>query len=1045
VTEIKAESVPLFCKRVFFLVRMSSSKSTKSKSTDALALHRAARSGDAELVQQLVRSDACDVNAQPSDDASGGTALHAAAAANARDACRALIALGADAALRDRPGATALHVAAAHAHADVVVVLLAARADTVRSTAAHLRTPLHLAVCGGEQQNEQQEANAVLCCRLLVKGGADVDARDEHGNSPLLLAAAAGNAALCKALVSLDASLTLANDAGGTALHVAARHGHDGVVQLLLRECADLAVAIAAKDQLGQSPLHSAAIGGSSICAELLLASGASAALGDARGLTPLHECTSRQVASVLLKAGAKVGAKTLQGRTPLHIAALENRARIVKYLVEKRADVDARDGDGATPLHCAAFRGHLDSIAALLDADASADATDHAKLTPLHVAAFRGHTDVVKKLLGAVDDVNKADDSGTTALHGAAAAGHEKVVKTLLTKGQAAPNCCTKEGGTPLHFAAAANHGKVVALLLAHEAHVDATDQRSRTALQFAAHQGHADVCARLLKAGANVASTDADGNNSLHVACLSSSHDALATLLKNAPSDALQHALKARNSRIMTPLELAKEAEANECVKLLATSGQNDDDDDDADGDDDKKSKQVVEKVAPAVTKSRPAPPSSSPTATKRKSATLKNEKAAKLSSDKTAKPSAKTDDDAVNAKPTTSAPTPPAAAAASKSKKPAAPAPAAAPAAAAATDDSNLALLTGCIQGAKLVPLHRLGKLVLEPERKLVKVLFKTTQLADADKLARGLIYLHERSGDTQALLRCAIDYELANSETAGTVFRANSLQSKLLTQYASLHGNEYLRDVLLKPLDAVLKRKEALEIDPTRIELSEKLAKSADTKAQEAERRRVVQENTTVLVVTIRSFVDALFGSAERVPESIRFVCAELSSRVRAKFGDEQVPIIVGGFFFLRFVTPSVVSPEGPGQLVPATRVTKEARRTLLLLSKVLTQLANGVPKFGVREEFMAPLNNTLGSELENMRAFLGRISSTSRRVEAAQITDAKVVEGWNLLHERLAYDRERIDKALDADTNRSLGTVLSVLTKPPALTEEDRKK
>jgi ankyrin repeat protein len=1019
---------------------MSSSKPTKSNSPDdALALHRAARSGDAELVQQLVRSQACDVNAQPADEPSGSTALHVAAAANARDVCRALIALGADAGLRDRPGATALHIAASHAHADVVVVLLAARADTVRSTAAHLQTPLHLAA-----QQAQQEANAVLCCRLLVKGGADVDARDELGNSPLLLAAAAGNAALCKALVSLDASLALANDAGGTALHVAARHGHDGVVQLLLRECADLAVAIAAKDKLGQSPLHSAAIGGSSICAELLLASGASASLSDARGLTPLHECTSRQVASVLLKAGAKVGAKTLQGRTPLHIAALENRARIVKYLIEKRADVDARDGDGATPLHCAAFRGHLDSITALLDADASADATDHAKLTPLHVAAFRGHSDVVKKLLGAVDDVNKADDSGTTALHGAAAAGHEKVVKTLLTKGQAAPNCSTKEGGTPLHFAAAANHGKIVALLLAHEAHVDATDQRSRTALQFAAHQGHADVCARLLKAGANVASTDADGNNSLHVACLSSSHDALATLLKNAPSEALQHALKARNSRIMTPLEVAKEAEANECVKLLATSGQNDDDDDD-DDDDDKKSK-VAEKAAPAVTKSRPAPPSSSPTATKRKSATLKNEKAAKLSSDKAAKPSAKTDDDTVNAKPTKSAPTPPAAAAAaSKSKKPAAPAPTPAPAAAAATDDSNLALLTSCIQGAKLVPLHRLGKLVLEPERKLVKVLFKTTQLADADKLARGLIYLHERSGDTQALLRCAIDYELANSETAGTVFRANSLQSKLLTQYASLHGNEYLRDVLLKPLDAVLKRKEALEIDPTRIELSEKLAKSTDTKAQEAERRRVVQENTTVLVVTIRSFVDALFGSAERVPESIRFVCAELSSRVRAKFGDEQVPIIVGGFFFLRFVTPSVVSPEGPGQLVPAARVTKEARRTLLLLSKVLTQLANGVPKFGVREEFMAPLNNTLGSELENMRAFLGRISSTSRRVEAAQITDAKVVEGWNLLHERLAYDRERIDKALDADTNRSLGTVLSVLTKPPALTEEDRKK
>jgi ankyrin repeat protein len=942
-------------------------------------------------------------------------------------------------------------VAAWNGFTDIVIVLLAASASAVSLLGPIQRVALHWAAAGLASSAAAPNADSspdtaaaaaaapdddssTRCVRVLIKASADgaAAARDAHGATALWLAAERGSVGSCRLLIGANVPVDGVDESGATPLHIAAANSRDDVVRLLLRSIDDLAKSLTAKDKSGATPLHCAARGGSALCVELLLASGASVAALDLRGLTPLHECTSRQSASLLIKAGAELESTTAQGRTPLHVAAVEGRVRIVKYLLEKStAGIDHRDDDGATALHSAAFRGHLDCVTALAGAGAKLDQVDNTSLTPLHAAAFRGHLDVVKKLLSAGANANVTDAAGTLPLHGAAAGGHDKVVKVLLKADASSANSATNEGGTALHFAAASSHVKIVTMLLDAGAKVDAVDVRRRTALQFAAHQDCADVCKVLLERGARVAAADVDGNNALHVACLSGARAAIAAIVEAVPAADLKAAASATNAAKKTPTQVAAAEKQSECVDLLSSALASDDDDDESDD-----GVALPPPPLPDEPVAHKAPPP-----------------VAGVPTDKAKKKRSKKHESSSSSKPQSRAPEPATVPSTTKgSKSGAASSTSAAPAAVAAAPspsiDSKLPLLTSCVQGAKLVPLHRLAKMLLEPDRKLVKVLFKTTQLADADKLARGLMSLHERCGESVPLLQCAIEYEVAANETAGTVFRANTLQSKLLTQYATLHGNAYLREVLLGPIEGVLKRAQALEIDPTRVELPAKLAASGDTKAQDAERARVVSENTKALVATLRVFLDALFGSAARVPEPLRFVCGELSTRVRAKFGEEHVPIIVGGFLFLRFITPAVVTPESNGQLVASAAVTREARRTLLLLSKVLTQLANGVPKFGVREEFMAPLNATLGSELGNMRTFLGRVSSGSARggaaLESAKVSDAQVVEGWNLFHERLTYDRQRIEQALDADTNKTLATVFAVLPKPPALIGDDIK-
>lgn len=75
----------------------------------------------------------------------------------------------------------------------------------------------------------------------LLSAGAEVDATDEEGRSPLQLASLAGHVRAVKALLRAGGSATHAGEEDGrTALHRAASRGHVDVVNMLLKARADL-------------------------------------------------------------------------------------------------------------------------------------------------------------------------------------------------------------------------------------------------------------------------------------------------------------------------------------------------------------------------------------------------------------------------------------------------------------------------------------------------------------------------------------------------------------------------------------------------------------------------------------------------------------------------------------------------------------------------------------------------------------------------------------------------------------------------------------
>jgi len=96
------------------------------------------------------------------------------------------------------------------------------------------------------------EANNLRDVKRLIEAGADVNAKDEQGKTPLSLAASRGFLSFIPILRDAGADVNTKDNAGMTPLHWAAYLGHIEVVHFLLSFGAD----INAKTNGGSTPLH---------------------------------------------------------------------------------------------------------------------------------------------------------------------------------------------------------------------------------------------------------------------------------------------------------------------------------------------------------------------------------------------------------------------------------------------------------------------------------------------------------------------------------------------------------------------------------------------------------------------------------------------------------------------------------------------------------------------------------------------------------------------------------------------------------------------
>ena len=145
---------------------------------------------------------------------------------------------------------------------------------------------------------------------------------------------------------------------GRTPLHVATSKGDVLIVELLLKHGADPNT----QTKFGYTPLHLAAEEGHVDVVELLLEHGANPNTYEGEGYTPLYDAASMghvDIVRLLLEHGADPNAPVEFGQTPLHKAASIGHVDIVRLLLEHGADPTIKNKDGKTPLDLARAEGH--------------------------------------------------------------------------------------------------------------------------------------------------------------------------------------------------------------------------------------------------------------------------------------------------------------------------------------------------------------------------------------------------------------------------------------------------------------------------------------------------------------------------------------------------------------------------------------------------------------------------------------------------------------------------------------------------------------
>jgi cytohesin len=379
----------------------------------------------------------------------------------------------------------------------------------------------------------------------LIAAGAEVNAANEDGETPLKRACAVGGRRVVAALLETGARRVGATSPDGEdaspELHLASSAGEPKVVRMLLQAGADPTEV----DQAGRTPLYRASVSGRPEVIRVLLAAGVDPNAGRQRGRSALRAAAyhgHEECVSVLLEAGADIDARIEREVTTLHLASLMRRLSIIPLLLQAGANVNARDADGCTPLMWAlrtrvqrtkGLKKIAGTVDLLLAAGADPRAVDHRGQTALFSAVQSGLADEIRRLFALGLDVNAAAHDGLTPLLAAAGvrAPDTKTAEILLTAG-ADVNAVDRSGASVLHYTLRLLEPSdprpsywspyrpwaslfLLEFLLEAGVEVNQADEHGLTPLMLAAQHPYFDAISPLLRAGADPDARDQAGRS--------------------------------------------------------------------------------------------------------------------------------------------------------------------------------------------------------------------------------------------------------------------------------------------------------------------------------------------------------------------------------------------------------------------------------------------------------------------------------------------------------------------------------------------------
>lgn len=204
---------------------------------------------------------------------------------------------------------------------------------------------------------------------------------------------------------------------------------------------------------------------------------------------------------------------------------------------------------------------------------------------------------------------------------------------------------------------------------------------------------------------------------------------------------------------------------------------------------------------------------------------------------------------------------------------------------------------------------------------------------------------------------------------------SLLRANTPVSRMMTTYTRRGpGQSYLKSVLSDKINNLLEDKELnLQINPLKVhvlihmvpqftyitqqvyeELVEKMENespdglpedfpksvTAEIAAANPTIQAIIEPRLNKLMEIADSFLTTIIQSLDQVPYGIRWICKQIRSLTKRKYPDateHAISSLIGGFFFLRFLNPAIVTPQA---YMLVDRIPGSNSRTTLTLVRFL---------------------------------------------------------------------------------------------------------
>lgn len=230
----------------------------------------------------------------------------------------------------------------------------------------------------------------------------------------------------------------------------------------------------------------------------------------------------------------------------------------------------------------------------------------------------------------------------------------------------------------------------------------------------------------------------------------------------------------------------------------------------------------------------------------------------------------------------------------------------------------------------------------------------------------------VYAQEGSLHMPRLLDWCLRRLISSEATPETLFRGTSLEMRIVSSYLHVQCRPFLSSILLPLVQWLSQLDVALEVDPQRLASSS----SATTPSSPP---RVLPRNRKLLLDAANRLLSALSLHANLLPAKLCSFLRQIRSAVEGRF-PAMADRSVGALLFLRVINPALVAPDKflqddkDKEDRPVAELSSGVRRSLVLVSKLLQNLANGV-SFGEKEDFLEFANPWLALSAPTLSSFI----------------------------------------------------------------------